>query len=130
MSVAVRKDSPTQNREIALLEAIADTLAQPGVRKRFLDAWRETAGWPASYRRANARLSQWLDPHNAHRFPVEALPTLIRACGHARMLDPLLALEGIVQRERRTNAFGPYDGEERIGPMRVRPETRRRESCA
>ena len=107
-----------------MLECISEALSHPGVRKRFLDAWREVAGWPASYRRANARLSQWLDPSDPHRFPAEALPTLIRACGHARFIDGLLAVEATMQREQRANA-------ERFGPMRsVRPQARERRESA
>ena len=73
-------------------------------RKRFIDRWRDTADWPASYRQATRRLAQWLDLTDPHRFPVEALPDLIRTLGHARFLDPLLALEQRVQREHRARS--------------------------
>ena len=74
------------------MELIRDALAQPGVRRRFLLEWSELAGWGGGYRRANARLSQWLSGEGAYRFPLVALPTLVKATGNASFLDPLLAL--------------------------------------
>lgn len=81
-----------------LLEAIrADLEAAPWARRLFLLRWRDTAGWRGSYAQASRRLSEWLDEDNPHRFPVEALPDLVVALGHARFLDSLWALE---QREQ------------------------------
>lgn len=106
------------------MDAVREALAQPGVRRRFLLEWMEEAGWAGGYKRANARLSQWLSGEGAYRFPAIALPTLIRATANAGFLDSLLALEAKCQREQRANA-------ERYGPMRsVRPGARERRESA
>ena len=102
-----------------VVELIQKSLdAKPIRRKRFLDAWRATAGWTGSYRQATRRMSQWLNAEDHHQLPVAALPDLIRAIGDARFLDPLLALELRVQRE------------ERIGPRKVAPRERERRESA
>lgn len=102
MMGASREAKVAEDTREIVLAAIEDALrADPLARKRFLDLWRESAGWDASYRQASQRLAHWLDPENPHRFPVEALPDLIRAVGHARFLDGLLALELRVQRRAR-----------------------------
>jgi hypothetical protein len=106
------------------MEAVRETLAQPGVRHRFLTAWIEQEGWAGGYKRANARLSQWLSGDGLYRFPLTAVLTLIRAAGHGEFLNVALALEAKCQREQRANA-------ERYGPRRsVRPETRQRREIA
>lgn len=71
------------------------------LRKRFLDEWSDTAGWTGTYAQRSRRVSQWFTEGDAHRLPVEALPALIRALGSAAFLDPLLALEAKLDRERR-----------------------------
>ena len=105
---------PTLDAE--LLEAIREALAYPGVRRRFLLLCIDRFGWVGGYRRANARLSQWLDVTDPHHFPAVALDLLMEAAGNGRFLDSLFARAAKAELAQR------------IGPMRTaRPREREKE---
>ncbi len=70
-------------------------------KKAFVDSQREFWGWQCSYRQALARVDQWLNPDDPHRFPVESLEDAVRVIGNADFLDDLLALDVRVRRESR-----------------------------
>ena len=92
----------TEGRTV--LELLRDALRHPARKHAFIDSQREHWGWHFSYRQAQARIDHWLDDWDAHRFPVEALEDAVRVIGDAHFLDPLLALEAKLLRQKRRDA--------------------------
>ena len=103
-------------------------------KKQFIDLERERNGWRFTFKQAQARVDQWLDPDDPHQFPASALANAMRALGHADFLEPLHATEAVVLRERRVAERAREEAEllaEREQAMhKVQPDRERVERVA
>ena len=91
----------SENAGESSLRALRAALQNPVVKKKLVDRLRERH-WPEwSYRQAQARLDQMLEPTDPHGFKLEFIDLAIECVGDAEFLDPLLAVEAKVLRQLR-----------------------------
>ena len=96
------------------LKEIREMLRDPVKKHAFVDAQRERWLWlNSSFSRCQARVDQMLEPEDRHFFDIRGAADVIRVVGHAHFLDPLLALEAKVLRQKRRDAE-----EIKVGRMR------------
>lgn len=102
----------TENAGESSLRALRTALQNPAKKKKLVDGLRERH-WPEwSYRQAQVRLDQMLEPTDSHGFKLDFIDLAIECVGDAAFLDPLLAVEAKVLRQvrRASQAVPPLGG--------------------